>query len=152
MRLACHSPYDVVEGFGADGDEIFRRRASSLLAEALAGASAAERDEVGRRFLDLGVQYVGRTFTSTTRKGAFGRLSAHPTLTEALRDVPEGLEAWLLLIELDPEPRALHGDESAAAELLKLSAVALVEYFRPPLNGMSDVALASSKGTRSTGG
>ncbi|QXV56942.1 hypothetical protein [Amycolatopsis sp. TNS106] len=137
MRLMCQSPYDVVEGRDADGSTIFRRRASSLLAEALAGASEPERADVGGRFLDLGVRYVGRAFTSTTRAGAFSSLITHPTLVESLRDVPDDVEAWLVLVELDPEPTVMRDSDDAAAELVGLTASALVDYFQPPLNRAS---------------
>lgn len=88
-------PHEIVDALDSRGRRIWRRRASSLLAEAVAPMAAADREEVDQQFLDLGVQIAG----PLAELGSFQRLREHRPVRSMLAGTPPDVEAWLVLTE-----------------------------------------------------
>lgn len=93
--LKARPPHDVVDALDSHGRLVWRRRASSLLAEAVAPMAAADREGVDQQFLDLGVQIAG----PLSELGSFGRLRQHQPVSAKLADLRPDVEAWLVLAE-----------------------------------------------------
>lgn len=88
-------PHDVVDALDARGRLLWRRRASSLLAEAVASMAGAEREGVDQQFLDLGVQVAG----PMAEVGSFNGLREHQWFSSMVVGTCPDVEAWLVLSE-----------------------------------------------------
>lgn len=93
--LEARPPHDVVDALDSRGGLLWSRRASSLLAEAVAPMAAADREDVDQQFLDLGVQIAG----PLAELGSFGRLREHQPVSAKLAHLRTDVEAWLVLAE-----------------------------------------------------
>lgn len=157
-RVDSPWPHNVVRILDAEGRQLLRRNASILLSQAMALLpSVSERGPVDRQFLDLSVDYVGKSFGQAGERGAMTRLSSHSTLQRILTETPREMEIWILLLDSttytivttlvpvgkrgdaadreddDRIKRAFDGPmgDAAITDILEGS---LIKYFQPPYN------------------
>jgi len=79
---------------------VLRRNASVLLAQAVALLdSPSERLPVDIQFLDLEVEYVGKSFGKHGERSAFTRLQSHKTLQRMMAELPRDEELWIVLLD-----------------------------------------------------
>ena len=167
-RIDCPSPHNVLRVFEESGALLLRRNASSLLAEAMAYVESPERRmPFDLQFLDLGVQYIGKSYGREGSRGAFARLKSHRTFQRVLAELSVESEAWLMLLdstthdkitstvplsEVGERPDALHVDRvvrglSEDEQLVDLVEGSLIRHFQPPYNVQlkKDFPVASAK-------
>jgi hypothetical protein len=93
-------PHNIVRILNSSGHQVLRRNASVLLAQAVAFLdSPADRLLVDIQFLDLEVEYVGKSFGKRGERSAFTRLQSHSTLQRMMAELPRDEELWIVLLD-----------------------------------------------------